>query len=72
MVSLIYKVKGVDEANDAWYYVMVDINKLEGFLKDLNDDIIHLKEYGVILHNAYESDAPDKMTDKIKKDWGIE
>ncbi len=69
--DLIYLVKGVDAGSSAWYYVLVDRLKLQLFLKALNDDIIHLENYGVILFSAYGEEPPKDVTDKLKSEYGI-
>ena len=69
--DLIYLVKGVDEGRNAWYYVMVERLKLSLFQKALNDDIIHLENYGVILHSAYGDEPPAEITEELKKKYGI-
>jgi hypothetical protein len=69
--DLIYLVKGVDAGRNAWYYVLVERLKLSLFLKALNDDIIHLENYGEILYSAYGDEPPQEITDKLKKDYGI-
>ena len=50
----IYLVKGVDAGRNAWYYVLVERLKIQVFLKALNDDIIHLENYGQILFRPME------------------
>lgn len=70
--DLIYLVKGVDAGSNAWYYVLVDRLKLQLFLKALNDDIIHLENYGVILFSAYGDEPPAEVTNKLKAEYGIE
>ena len=70
--DLVYLVKGIDEGKNAWYYVLVDRLKLSLFLKALNDDIIHLEEYGIILYSAYGDDPPQEITDKLKEEYGID
>ncbi len=69
--DLIYLVKGVDAGSNAWYYVLVERLKLQLFLKALNDDIIHLENYGIILYSAYGSEPPAEVTDKLKAEYGI-
>ena len=69
--DLIYLVKGVDDGRNAWYYVMVERLKLSLFQKALNDDIIHLENYGVILHSAYGDEPPAEITEDLKKKYGI-
>lgn len=69
--DLIYLVKGIDDGRNAWYYVLVDRPKVQLFLKALNDDIIHLENYGVILYSAYGDDPPQEITDAVNKEYGI-
>src|SRR3989338_739328 len=69
--DLIYLVKGVDAGRNAWYYVLVERLKLQLFLKALNDDIIHLENYGKILYSAYGDEPPADITNKLKAEYGI-
>lgn len=69
--DLIYLVKGVDAGKAAWYYVLVERLKLQLFLKALNDDIIHLENYGEILFSAYGEEPPEDVTNKLKAEYGI-
>lgn len=69
--DLIYLVKGVDAGRNAWYYVLVERLKLQLFLKALNDDIIHLENYGIILYSAYGDEPPADVTNKLKEEYGI-
>lgn len=71
MADLVYLVKGVDDGRNAWYYVLVDRLKVSLFLKALNDDIIHLENYGAILYSAYGDEPPQNITDTLKKEYGI-
>lgn len=70
--ELIYLVKGVDAGKNAWYYVLVERLKVQLFLKALNDDIIHLENYGQILYSAYGDEPPQTITDQLKTQYGIE
>ncbi len=69
--DLIYLVKGIDDNRSAWYYVLVERLKVSLFLKALNDDIIHLENYGEILYSAYGEEPPKQITDKIKEEYGV-
>lgn len=69
--DLIYLVKGIDAGRNAWYYVLVERLKLQLFLKALNDDIIHLENYGKILYSAYGDEPPADVTNKLKEEYGI-
>jgi hypothetical protein len=69
--SLIYLVKGIDDSRNAWYYVLVERPKLQLFLKALNDDIIHLENYGKVLYSAYGDEPPQDVTDALNAEYGI-
>ncbi|MFT5703262.1 MAG: hypothetical protein ACJAZX_000268 [Rickettsiales bacterium] len=69
--DLIYLVKGIDDSRNAWYYVLVEREKLQEFLKALNDDIIHLESFGLILYSAYGDEPPVEITEKLKKEYDI-
>jgi hypothetical protein len=68
----IYLVKGIDAGRNAWYYVLVERLKVQLFLKALNDDIIHLENYGKILFSAYGDEPPASITDELKEEYGIQ
>lgn len=69
--DLVYLVKGIDDNRNAWYYVLVERLKVSLFLKALNDEIIHLENYGKILYSAYGDHPPKDITDKIKEEFGV-
>jgi hypothetical protein len=69
--DLIYLVKGIDDNRNAWYYVLVERLKVSLFLKALNDDIIHLENYGKILYSAYGDEPSKEITDKVKEEFGV-
>ena len=69
--DLVYLVKGIDDNRNAWYYVLVERLKVSLFLKALNDDIIHLEDYGKILYSAYGENPPKEITDKVKAEYGV-
>ena len=68
----IYLVKGIDAGRNAWYYVLVERLKVQLFLKALNDDVIHLENYGKILFSAYGEEPPAEITDQLKSEYGIQ
>ena len=70
--ELIYLVKGIDAGRNAWYYVLVERLKVQLFLKALNDEIIHLENYGKILFSAYGDEPSSEITDQLKEEYGIE
>jgi len=69
--EFIYLVKGIDAGRNAWYYVLVERLKVQLFLRALNDDIIHLENYGKILSSAYGDEPPVDVTQKLKEEYGI-
>jgi hypothetical protein len=68
----IYLVKGIDAGRNAWYYVLVERLKVQLFLKALNDDIIHLENYGKILFSAYGEEPSAEITSQLKEEYGIQ
>lgn len=71
LAELIYLVKGIDDGRNAWYYVLVERLKVQLFLKALNDEIIHLENYGKILFSAYGDEPPAEITNALKEEYGI-
>ncbi len=71
LAELIYLVKGIDAGRNAWYYVLVERLKVSMFLKALNDDIIHLENYGKILFSGYGDEPPADITFQLKEEYGI-
>jgi len=72
LAKYIYLVKGMDANRKAWYYVLVEALKVQLFLKALNDDIIHLENYGKILYSAYGEEPPAHITQALKDEYGID
>lgn len=70
--NCIYLVNGIDDNRSAWYYILVKPNKLRKFIVALNDEIIHLLEYGDILHSAYGETAPESITNRLKIEYKID
>jgi Ran GTPase-activating protein (RanGAP) involved in mRNA processing and transport len=63
-----YLVKGVDAGSAAWYYTAVNELKLHGFLTALNDDIIHLENWGNIAMSAYGDEPSASATERLEGD----
>jgi hypothetical protein len=72
LAKYIYLVKGIDANRKAWYYILVEALKVQLFLKALNDDIIHLENYGKILYSAYGEEPPAHITQALKDEYGID
>jgi hypothetical protein len=67
----LYLVKGIDGSRQAWYYILVDQDKVDRFLEALNRYDIHLENYGKILYSAYGEEPPLNITERVKKECGI-
>ena len=67
----IFLVKGIDEGKNAWYYVLVDPNLNEKFMKELNDDMIDLEQIGIVLYSAFGENPPDDITKNLKIEYNI-
>eukprot|EP01084_Bolivina_argentea_P056390 103217_1 len=72
LAELVYRVNGNDQGRNAWYYVLVDEEKLKSFLKALNDETIHLDQYGVILYSGYGEEPPKYIIDDVKKKFMVD
>ena len=68
---LIYCVRGTDRGRAAWYYVLVDENKIVDFKSALESDTIDLESYGTILESDYGEHPPERIEQKIKCKFGI-
>ena len=67
--ELVYLVKGKDDGRDAWYYVLVDPEKHDKFLRDLNDNVIHLEDSGHIIRSAYGDNPDESVTKELERIW---
>ena len=69
--DLIYRIRGTDRGRAAWYYVLVDENKIVDFKSALKSDTINLENYGTILESGYGEHPPERIEQKIKCKFGI-
>ncbi len=69
--DLVYLVRGLDEGKDAWYYIEVEEDRKELFLKALNDDVIHLETYGKIIYSGFGEEPPAELTRQIVEEYGM-
>lgn len=69
LYDMIYLVKGLDDGKSAWYYVMVDIERLDEFLSALNEDIIHLEEHGQIIFSRYGDSPPETLQKRLQNEY---
>ena len=63
---LVYLVRGKDKDKPAWYYVLVEEDKLNMFKNELSSEIIHLLQYGVILKSGWGEDPPEEVESALK------
>ena len=68
---LIYRVRGTDRGRAAWYYVLVDEDKIVDYKNSLKSDTINLENYGTILESGYGEHPPERIEQKIKCRFGI-
>ncbi|MCX7664611.1 MAG: hypothetical protein N2112_03600 [Gemmataceae bacterium] len=69
----LYLVRGEDKGKKAWYYVLIDKQKLNLFKARLRlPDLIPLNEFGVILECGWGKDPPAIVVQRIKQEYGIE
>ncbi|KRX04218.1 hypothetical protein PPERSA_11342 [Pseudocohnilembus persalinus] len=62
--SFIYKIKGEDQGQKAWYILQVDKNKRDRYMAAIqrtNDNIINLEDYGKVLYCAYGETIPQEI-----------
>lgn len=69
--ELIYLVKGSDYGRKAWYYILVDEDKVSTFLNDINDHTVYLEKYGEILFSAYGEEPPKEITDQLIEEYKL-
>lgn len=65
----VYLITGSDKEKPAWYYVLVNPDGVENFCVCLKNEIIHLREHGVILKSAYGKKPPKNITKIIKAEY---
>lgn len=70
--DLIYLVTGTDRDKSAWYYVLVDRLKVRMFLQAMKSSSINLDDFGKVIYSAYGEKPPEDITNKVKKEYGIE
>ena len=61
----VYLVRGKDRGKEAWHYVLVDEDKLEGFKTQVAIGNIDVAEYGKVLHSGWGKDPPKDLVRRI-------
>ncbi len=71
--DLCYKVTGKDITDRvAWYFVLVDKDKKEAFLKHEEGDSYNLEDYGKIIVSGYGEDVPEDVQEMLKEKYGFD
>ena len=71
--DLCYKVVGRDITNRvAWYFVLVDKDKKEAFLKHKAGDSYNIEDYGKIITSGYGEEVPEDVKEMLKEKYGFE
>ena len=65
--DLLYLVRGSDEGEPAWHFLMLENRAKKAlFLHDLNSKSINIKNYGKILASGWGESPPDNVTEEMK------
>lgn len=71
--DLCYKVVGRDITDRiAWYFVLVDKEKKEAFLKHKTGDSYNIEDYGKIIISGYGEEVPEDVQEMLKEKYGFE
>lgn len=69
----LYLSKGKDKGRSAWYYVLVEKNKLPLFLKKYEspNQLINLEDYGDVILSGWGENPPADAVKQIKDRFDI-
>ncbi|HCR86046.1 MAG TPA: hypothetical protein DIV86_05145 [Alphaproteobacteria bacterium] len=71
--DLCYKVVGRDITGElAWYYVLVDKEKKDAFLKHKPGDSYNIEDYGKIITSGYGEEVPEDVKEMLKEKYGFD
>ena len=71
--DLCYKVSGKDSTGKtAWYFILVDKDKKEAFLKKKAGDRYNLEDYGKIIVSGYGEEVPDDVKEMLSEKYGFD
>ena len=62
---LVYLVRGEDRGRPAWYYVVLDEEKLDDFKAKVVTGTINVANYGRVLKSGWGKDPPEDIVRKI-------
>ncbi len=71
--DLCYKVTGRDiTGRNAWYFILVDKERKEAFLKHKAGDSYNLEDYGKIIISGYGDSVPLDVQEMLKEKYGFD
>ncbi|MDX1949776.1 MAG: hypothetical protein SFT90_04680 [Rickettsiales bacterium] len=71
--DLCYKVTGRDiTGRNAWYFILVDKEKKDAFLKHKSGDSYNLEDYGKIIISGYGDSVPPDVQEMLKEKYGFD
>ena len=71
--DLCYKVTGKDITGEiAWYFILVDKDKKEAFLKHESGDSYNLEDYGKIIVSGSGTEVPEDVQEMLKDKYGFD
>lgn len=71
--DLCFKIVGRDITGEiAWYYVLVDKDKKDSFLKHKPGDSYNIEDYGKIIVSGYGEEVPEDIQEMLKEKYGFD
>lgn len=71
--DLCYKVTGKDITGEiAWYFILIDKDKKEAFLKHEEGDSYNLEDYGKIIVSGYGTEVPEDVIEMLKEKYDFD
>jgi hypothetical protein len=71
--DMCYKVVGRDSTGrEAYYFVLIDKDKKQQFLKHKVGDTYNLEDYGRIVYSAYGTKVPKEVKEMLKDKYGFD
>lgn len=71
--DLCFKIVGRDITGEiAWYYVLVDKDKKDAFLKHKPGDSYNIEDYGKIIVSGYGEEVPEDVQEMLKEKYGFD
>lgn len=69
----VFKISGRDSTGrSAYYFVLIEKNKVQDFLKHKVGDTYNLEDYGKIVYSAYGEKVPREVKEMLKEKYGFD